>query len=274
MADVDIAPGPFPAEAVAFWRAKDLKPSFSYLDVWGEEHTHAFAAAKVMRHDVLAVLRQSLNDALVKGLPFDAWRAQVGPKLESVGWWHPHEVVDPLTGKISKVDPPRRLQTIFDTNMRVARAVGQWDRIQRNKRYRPYMLYLHGNSERPRPMHVSWHGLLLPVDDDFWQAHFPPCGWHCSCSVRSVSEREARTLEAEGILAHDAGPVLDDDGNPTGHVKDTRIAVRRTAPKEVLVPFLNKRTGVVELVPKGVDPGFQFPPAVGRTKALERDAAE
>jgi hypothetical protein len=179
MADVDITPGPYPAEVLQFWREKKLKPSFDYRDTWLEEHAFSFSVAKVMRTDVLAVLKSELDRAIVEGIGFDQWKSQVGPKLESVGWWHPHNVVDPQTGNTSKVDPPRRLRIIFETNMRTAHAIGQWDRIQRNKRYRPYLLYIHGNSERPRPMHLSWHGLLLHADDEFWTAHFPANGWLC-----------------------------------------------------------------------------------------------
>lgn len=268
---VRVSPGPVPADVLVYWRKKDLKPSFSYLDVWAEEHDASFAAAKIMRIDVLEAMRDELGRAIRDGVPFDQWKAQIEPRFKALGWWGEHDVTDPQTGKVAKVNPPRRLARIYDTNMRTARAVGQWDRIQRTKKTRPYLLYFVGPSERHRPEHLAWHGLLLPADDPFWQTHFPPSAWGCKCGVRSVSSREADSLEKNGLLAPDAEPVLDDNGNPTGHVVNRRIEVRREAPPIELVPWQNKRTGQVELVPKGIDPGFARPPGQARAAALTPD---
>lgn len=266
--DREIGPGNIPADVLAFWRAKGLKPSFAYQDVWKEEHELAFSAAKIMRIDVLEAMRSELERAISQGFPFDQFVREVTPRMQALGWWAPHDVVDPQTGKTARVNPPRRLRTIFDTNMRTARAVGQWDRVQRNKRFKPYLLYQVGVAERHRPEHLAWHGLLLSADDSFWQTHYPPCGWLCHCTVRAVSRTEADRLEQDGILAPNPEPELDDEGKPTGHVKDQRVPVQRTAPPVQLVPWRNARTGKVEYVPKGVDPGFNYPPGEGRRRAL------
>lgn len=267
--DIDAqTPGPVPKEVLAYWRAKELKPAFSYLDVFNEEHDWAFSAAKIMRRDVLEAMRDELDRAQLEGVPFEQWKKQIEPRFQALGWWQRHNVQDPQTGKVVNINPPARLRTIFDTNMRTARAVGQWDRIQRTKRTRPYLLYLTGPSERHRPEHLAWHGLLLPVDDPFWLTHFPPCGWGCKCHTQSVSTGEASRLEDEGVLAPDPEPILDDNGNPTGHVQDKRVAVRRTAPTVTYQMWTNKRTGRVDLVPNGVDPGFHHLPGEGRRQAL------
>jgi hypothetical protein len=265
--------GPVPAEVLAYWRQKHLKPIFSYLDTWNEEHRYAFSAAKVMRRDVLAALQQEVDGAISGGIPFAQWVKQVELRFREMGWWEQHEVIDPQTGKVVKVDPPSRLKKIFDTNIRTARAVGQWDRLQRNKRYKPFWLYELGQSERHRPVHVSWHGLLLPYDDPFWQYAFPPSAWNCHCTVRGVSPREADKIEREGVRMPGAGQILDEDGNPTGHISGERVSVRRVAPPINLQPWQNKRTGNIEMIPQGVAPGFNFPPRESRDNALN-DAAE
>ena len=266
--DLERAPTVVPAEAIAYWRAKGLRPSFSWLDVYGEEHRYAFTAAKFVRRDVLKLMREELDKAIAGGLTFEAFRAAVGPRLEAAGFWGMQQVPDPESRRVVDVHVPSRLARIFDTNMRTARAQGQYDRIQRTKRSRPYLLYQVGPSERHRPEHLAWHGLLLPVDDPFWSAHFPPNGYGCKCGVRSVSEREAGKLEADGLPAPDPEPVLDDQGNPTGHVVNRRVPVRRTAPPVQLVTFENKRTGEVVAVPKGIQPGFEHTPGEGRKLAL------
>ena len=268
--DAKVKPGPIPAEVLAYWRAKGLKPGFDYRDVWNEEHDFAFTAAKHMRQDVLEAMSEELERAFTDGVPFDQWKRELEPRMKALGWWNTQDVKDPETGRIAKVNPPSRLHTIYQTNMRTARAVGQYDRIQRTKRYRPYLLYMVGPSARHREQHLAWHGLLLAADDPFWRYAFPPNGWGCKCNVQSVSRLEADRLEDEGVLAPEPEPRLDDDGNPTGHVVDVRIPVTRTAPVLELVPWENKRTGGVEFVPKGIDPGFHHTPGEGRKLALAR----
>jgi len=265
--DDDIKPGPVPSEVLKYWRDKRLKPGFSYLDVWNEEHDYAFTAAKVMRRDVLGALQGELDRAVEEGVPFVEWKKEIEPRMRKLGWWEPHEVRDPKTGKLAKVDPPMRLRTIFETNMRTARAVGQWERIERNVKTRPYLLYQVGPSARHREQHLAWHGLLLPADDDFWGFGFPPNGWGCKCFTRSVSKREADKLEKEGVLAPNPEPEVDDDGNPTGHVKNVRVPVQTEAPRLKLLPFVNPRTGATEFVPEGIDPGFNRAPGEGRQRA-------
>ena len=49
---------------------------------------------------------------------------------------------NPKTGEVERVElgTPRRLKTIYVTNAWVARAVGQWERIQRTKDARPWLV--------------------------------------------------------------------------------------------------------------------------------------
>lgn len=253
--------GPVPQEALDYFEAKEIRPGFSHLDVWGEEHTRAFTAAKFMREDVLAAMQTSLATALREGQTYEMWARGLQPELERLGFWGRQLVTDPLTGQVTEISVPHRLEHIFRQNMRTARAAGQWERIQRTKASHPYLLYLLGPSERHRPLHVTWHGILLPVDDPFWQTHFAPNGHGCKCSIRQVTSREADRLERDGIRSGVRTPILDEQGLPTGrHLRET-TPVRRTAPPIVLVPFENKRTGVIEMVPEGIDPGFAHPPS-------------
>jgi len=94
--------------------------------------------------------------------------------------------------------------------------------------------------------------------------------------VRQVSRREAARLERDGVKAPRPEPILGPDGTPTGHVKDERVQVRREPPKVETRPYRNKRTGDVEEIPVGVDPGFHRPPSTladfaggGRFEAAE-----
>ena len=222
-------PGPPPREALAFFRAKDLRPGFDYRDVFGQEHAYAFTVAKALQLDVLEEIRRHVDRALAEGRPFAQFRRDLEPKLRDKGWWGRQPRLDPRTGETREVQlgSPRRLRRIYEANLRAARAAGQWERIQRTKATHPYLLYRLGPSRDHRDEHVAWDGLLLRADDPWWHDHFPPNGWGCKCWVRQVSEREAARL-----------------GGP------------RQAPARDPVAWTNPRTGKTLQVDRGLDPAW------------------
>ena len=182
------------------------------------------------------------------GTTFRDFSRQLTPTLQKLGWWGRKEAVDPLTGKkrLVQLGSPRRLRTIYRANLRTARAAGQWDRAQRTKRALPYLLYQLGPSEEHREEHVAWAGTLLPIDDPWWTTHMPPNGWGCKCRVRQVSRREAQ--RRGGVTK--------------------RPPLRRRE-------WVNKRTGEVEKVPEGIDPGWDTNPGkIGRAAAAKELLAE
>jgi uncharacterized protein with gpF-like domain len=128
------------------------------------------------------------------------------------------------------------MRVIYDTNMRTARAAGQWERIQRTKRAMPYLVYTLGPSREHRVEHLRWANLCLPADDPFWDTHMGPNGWGCKCGVRQVSRYEFDQMQQDGTITTDA-------------------------PEERYVKWLNKRTGEEETVPEGIDPGWAYNPA-------------
>lgn len=229
--DGDVPPkaGPIPKEALLYFKKKKLKPGFKYTDVWQEEHRLAFTVAKLMELDVLEVVRRSIEKALEDGTPLEEWKKQVEPRLEESGW----------RAHVSDKAKPSRLRTIYETNMRVARANGQHDRIQRTKKLLPYLVYELGPSKKHRDEHKAWAGLILPVDDDFWKEHYPPNDYGCKCRVRQITKREA-----------------DKNGGPDEAPDEDRV--------EWELP--NGKTGSA---PAGVHPSFAYPMGTaGREKSL------
>jgi len=233
-------PGP-PPEASAYFRNKGIRPSFSWEDVEPSEHATSFAVAKAMNIDVLETIQGALQQGLDEGIPYEQFARELKPRLQRLGWWGVKERLDPL-GEARKVQlgSPRRLRTIYRANIRTARAVGQWDRIQRTKRALPYLVYLLGPSERHRPHHASKEGLVLPVDDPFWASWYPPNGWNCKCHVRQVTRREA---EERGIS---------------------------DAPNVPMRDVFNKRTGEIKRIPSGIDVGWEKNPGLLRQRNMER----
>lgn len=262
---------PIPAEVLAFFRGKKLQPGFDYRDVWKEEHDAAFTVAKVTELDILKDIQDSLEAGIAGGQTFDQWRSALRATLAGKGWWQDREVIDKSTGEIGRVDlsAPRRLRTIFDTNMRMAASAGQWDRAERTKAQLPYMLRTVGPSREHRPDHLAWHGTLLPIDDPWVQSHPAPCGWGCKCIYRQVGRSEYATLVKDGVPTP-GKPVVDPaTGLPTGQRSRSRAPAITQAPAEDLVAWRNKRTGKTEMIPRGVDPGFNYPPGQsGRSARL------
>jgi len=233
-------PGPVPREALEYFRAKGFKPSFDYRDVWQKEHATAFTVAKAMQLDVLSAIRDAVDQSMAKGETFRQFQKDLQPTLEKKGWWGRKDVVDPKTGeKVSaQLGSPRRLKVIHRANIRSNRAAGQHERAQRTKRALPYFIYLLGPSEVHREHHVAIAGTILPVDDPFWDVHYPPNGWGCKCHLRQITRKEA---------------------DRRGGVSDP--------PEVEMVEWLNKRTGQVELIPEGVDPAWATNPGKARQES-------
>lgn len=241
MARVKLEPLP-PEAAIRSFRAKGFKIGFAWQDVWQEEHARAFTVAKAMRVDLLNDIRQAVDKALAEGQTLKQFQDNLTPTLRARGWWGKQEVTDPLTGeaRLAQLGSPRRLETIFDTNLRTSYAAGRWEAIERRKKTRPFLRYVAVLDQKTRPRHRAWHGLVLLVDDPWWDTHAPANGYKCRCEEQQLSQRD-----------------LDRRGLKLG-----------TAPKEEMVSHVNRRTGEVIKVPAGIDPGFAYNPGKERLRGL------
>lgn len=230
MATANLEPLP-PEAAIERFRRKLDELSFDWRDVWHEEHAKAFTVAKVMRQDILDEIRAAVDEAIAEGITWEEFKRRLRPILIEKGWWGRAPMTDPLTGVTREVQlgSPRRLRIIFDTNLRTSYAAGHWERIQAVKHTRPYLRYVAILDDRTRPQHRAWHNTILPVDHPWWETHFPPNGWNCRCTVQSLTQREAAELG--------------------GVSPDPVVTTRR---------WINRRTGAIEEVPVGIDPGFGY----------------
>lgn len=237
-------PGKPPQEVLKFFENKKLKPSFSWMEVWKYEHQTVFTVAKAMKLDILQDISDGVLKAIKEGQTLQQFRKELTPLLQKKGWWGIKDVTDPVTGeaKLAQLGSPRRLRVIYDTNLRTARAAGQWDRVQRTKKTHPYLLYELGSSKEHRKEHTRWQGLLLPADDAFWDTHYPQNGWGCKCRVRQVSKGEYSRIKNK----HSS-----------------------QAPEVKTREWTNKRTGELMDVPEGIDPGWDYNPGKDRLKHLE-----
>ncbi|MFK0299271.1 phage minor head protein [Brevundimonas sp. NPDC090276] len=231
-------------EISAYLRQKQMRPAFRHTEVWGEEHAYAFTVAKAVQADVLTAIHDSLQTAIDKGVPYEAWARNLKPELKRLGWWGDAvEMADPATGEVKprELGTPRRLRTIYSANLRSARAAGQWERGQRTKAVLPFYLYQLGPSERHRPEHIGKEGVVRPVDDPLWATWFPPNGWGCKCWLRQITKAEA---ERRGVT-----PAFDVPTTTFSRTRDDGSTERVT-------------------VPVGIDPGWASNPGLNRASTL------
>lgn len=126
-----------------------------------------------------------------------------------------------------------RARLAFRVMTAQAYAAGRWQQIQRLKRVRPYLRYVHVDPALTQPTsrheHAAWHGVVLPVDHEWWVTHYPPNGWNCRCYVQSLSERD---LARYGWTVSAEAP-----------------------PARTVIRFVR---GVPVETPAGIDPGFGY----------------
>lgn len=235
-----------PAEALKFFRAKGLRTSFAWQDMLHDEHDRAFTVAKMMDLDLLADVRDYVDNAIREGKTVQEFIDGLKPELQRRGWWGRKEMTDPDTGETKEVQlgSSRRLRVIYDTNLRTAYSAGQWERIERTKARRPYVMYSAILDGRTRAQHAAWDGKVLRADDPWWQTHTPPNGWNCRCSVIQLSDRDLRGMGKSGA-----------DKAPPSPMRD----------------WTNPRSGEVIKVPVGVDPGWGYAPGASRRSAEARN---
>lgn len=235
-----------PTEAIAVYIEKGLKPSFAWQDMLGAEHDAAFTVAKMMDTDLLQTVKAKFDKALAEGATLADFKKQLIPELQAAGWWGKKDVIDPLTGLVTKAQlgSASRLETIFRSNMQSAYATGQWDSITKTAKALPYLLYDAVDDHRTRPEHAARDGEVHPVHSDFWKTHYPPNGWNCRCGVVQLSQED-----------------IDDMGITP--IKAPTIKTRK---------WVNPRTGTVMDVPIDTDPGWNHNPGIARQQKLLQQA--
>lgn len=207
-------------EAIAFFRQKLNVPTETWTDLWQGMHARAFVVAGARDAALIENFSNAVERAIADGTTLADFREDFDNIVATHGWSY-------------KGSRGWRSQVIFQTNLRTAYAAGKWEQAQRLKERRPWLRYVAVLDSRTRPEHRAWHGTVLPVDDPFWQTHFPPNGWNCRCTVQQLSDRDVERFGYE--VSDDAPPV-------------------EMEPRSVNTP-----EGPVTIeVPKGIDSGFGY----------------
>lgn len=189
-------------EVVRYVEERAPRAIESWRDLGTAEYGRAFAASQTAGWDVVTDLYEGLLATFQEGGTEEDFAARVVPVLRQKGWLG-----------ASEAELGARVQLIYDTNLRLARAAGRWDRIQRAKAIMPYLKGVTARDSRvrhppksPHADHRAWEGIVLPVDHPFWRRHFTPLWFRCRCDVIQVTRSQ---FQRQGLVITDEAELAD-----------------------------------------------------------------
>lgn len=166
--------------------SRDPQPVGHWRQLSAEEYTRSFSVARSAGYGVIREIYDALQASFAQGETADEFAARLLPFLRQRGW-----LAD--TG----VNVPKRLELIYDTNLRVARGAGRWTRYQRTRNAFPYLRGVTARDERvrhpprsPYSDHRAFDGIILPVGHPFWTRWFTPLGFRCRCSIIQMTRSQ------------------------------------------------------------------------------------
>lgn len=90
------------------------------------------------------------------------------------------------------------LEAEYNTAIGSAQMGAQWNRYQESKDVLPNLRFVTAGDDRVRDEHDKLDGIVRPIDDPFWDSHYPPLGWRCRCDV--VQTAATPTTAPSGTL--------------------------------------------------------------------------
>ena len=236
-----------PRRAVEYLRGKGHKISWNWWETWEAAHAQSFTVAKALREDLLADIRAEVQRAIDQGLTARQFAANLEPRLQKKGWWGKQVVVGPDgAAELVQLGSPRRLKTIYRTNMRTARAVAHYQVQQDTAAHRPYWMYVSMDDGRVRASHRAMHGLVFRHDDPFWDSHYPPNGFNCRCRVEALTQGE---LDQRGLKVS--------SGKGRLHRVKQRVGTDKRSGEIIYRDATEFRRGNLRMTP---DPGWNYNP--------------
>lgn len=244
-----------PADAIDYFKSKGYAIGFNWYDVQAEANAKAFTVSGVLKLDILADIQSSLAPALDDGDTQRDIERKLLPLLEQKGWIGKGLVADPETGELwGKRLTPRRIGTIFSTNVQSSYAAGRWKQQVANRTERPYWQRVAVMDLHTRPRHALLNGFTAAADSPVWDYFYPPDGYGCRCRIRAFTKAQ---VEARGFAVHE--PELYDIEQEYGIPGQTRTVKAMKIGGETYT----------------ADPGFGFNPGkVAFTPTLDKYATQ
>lgn len=211
-------------EQIDFLTQKRGKPTQTWTDARYGDHDRAFTVAGVTDMAML----EEFQAAVIEGArtyDIKPFAAEFDRLVEKYGWSY-------------NGGRNWRIRTIFETNIRTSYMAGRLRQMRDPDvvRVMPFWEYVHAETrvpKNPREEHVAWNGLVLDWDDPWWNRHFPPNDWQCSCGVRNLTRGQLRRMGKDGP---------------------------DKAPEDVTRPYTHQATGETVQLPEGIGFGWDYMP--------------
>ena len=261
-ADLKAIFGLEPEQAIAYLKSKGYAITWNWQEMVDQAHDISFTVAKAMRLDLLSDIRGALETALQSGQTLKQFIADLQPVLESQGWWGKQVIVDSQgVGEMVQLGSPRRLKTIYQTNLQSAYMAGRKASMEETTDTHPYWMYVAILDGKTRPSHRALHGQVFRHDDPIWASIFPPNGFNCRCRVVALTES---AVKRRGLR------IVSSEGNMFTETVETGVNKRTGEVRTAEVTGLRTTDAAGKSVTFRTDPGFNHAPGTGLAEILKR----
>lgn len=182
-------------EAVNYFKGRVPVTADVFYSIAEQYRGLAFTVSGYTKAQVLKKFYDELLAALEEGNTLGEFRSRMNDFLEAEGY----EGLDPL-----------QADNIFRTNIQTAYNVGHYEQMTDPAvvKLRPFWQYDAVNDRHTRPSHLAMDGKVYPADHPVWDVWFPPNGFRCRCTVRTLSKRQ---VERQGLKVENSFPALAPD---------------------------------------------------------------
>lgn len=199
-------------DAIEYAKAREIVLPEVFYGLLAQYQSLAFTVMGLAAIAQIEAVADSLNKAIENGTSWDDWANEAVKKNWALSKAH--------------------ADTIIRTNAQVAYNAGQWRSFEMNKNIYPYIRYSSIRDARTRPSHLKLNGVVLQVNDPYWQTHSPPLGFNCRCALINISKKEYDKMVESGTIKEP--PDVEADGKGFGRVPtiDDMIEMVETMAKE------------------------------------------
>lgn len=164
-------------EAADYFKERVPVTASQFYKIAEQYRTLAFTVSGYTKAQILKRFYDELLAAIEEGNSLGEFRSNMNDFLKTEGY----EGITPF-----------QADTIFRTNIQTAYNVGHYEQLTEPTvlRVRPYWQYDAVNDTHTRPSHLAMDGKVFPADSPIWDTWFPPNGFRCRCTVKSLSKRQ------------------------------------------------------------------------------------
>jgi SPP1 gp7 family putative phage head morphogenesis protein len=117
--------------------------------------------------------------------------------VDQDGKLRPFNEFQQLARKVNENFNKNYLQAEYQTARTAAQMAEKWERLQETKDLFPNLKFRTVGDDRVRDDHEKLNGIIKPIDDKFWDRHYPPLDWRCRCDVVATAEDETKVNDKE-----------------------------------------------------------------------------